>query len=151
MKRKAITIALLILLLPVILPLAILGLALFFINRAAIYLLVWVWWLPREKDVLYVSSASPIWKDYMDAEIFPLVAERAVALNWSSRRNWPKWSFSAHVFRSFAGRRNFNPLVILFRPSRGANIFRFWPSFKERKHGDAASLEQLRRDLTLAL
>ena len=75
-----------VLLLPVILPLAIVGMVLHVLNTLFVYLLVWAWWLPRGKDVLYVSSDSPIWKEYMETEVFPLVAQRAKVLNWSARK-----------------------------------------------------------------
>ena len=77
--------SLIFLLLPIILPLAIVGVILNFLNKAVVYLLVWVWWLPKGKDVLYVSSDSPIWKEYMETEVFPLVAKRAIVLSWSAR------------------------------------------------------------------
>lgn len=139
------------LLLPVIVPLAIVGLILHLLNKFVVYLLVWVWWLPQGKDVLYVSSESPIWKDYMETEVLPLVGERAIVLSWSGHSKWPKWSLAARVFRTFGRRRNFNPMVVLFRPLRRARIFRFLPAFRDRKHGNDASVEQLRRDLTQAL
>ena len=103
--RKVLKFTLIVLLLPIILPLAILGLVLHVLNKAVVYLLVWMWWTPRGKDALYISSDSPIWKEYMEAEIFPLVAERAVVLNWSARGKWPKWSFAVRVFRTFWGFR----------------------------------------------
>ena len=139
------------LLLPVIVPLAIVGLILHFLNKVVVYMLVWVWWLPKGKDVLYVSSDSPVWKEYMETEVFPLVAERAMVLSWSARSKWPKWSFGVRVFHTFGRGRDFNPMVVLFRPFRRAKIFRFLPAFEERKHGNSASVEQLRRDLTQAL
>jgi len=139
------------LLLPIILPLLIVGLFLHFLNNIVIYLLVWMWWLPKGKDVLYVSSESPIWKEYMETEVFPLVAERAIVLSWSARSKWPKWSFAVRVFRTFGRGRDFNPMVVLFRPFRRARIFRFLPAFQEQKHGNSASVEQLRRDLIQVL
>jgi hypothetical protein len=149
--RKVARFALIVLLLPLILPLAIVGLILSFLNKVVVYLLVWVWWLPKGKDVLYVSSDSPAWKEYMEAEVLPLVAQRAVMLSWSARSKWPKWSFAVRVFRTFGRGRDFNPMVVLFRPFRRARIFRFLPAFYERKHGNSASVEQLRRDLMEAL
>lgn len=149
--RRVLRLTLIVFLLPIILPLAILGLVLHVLNKAVVYLLVWVWWLPRGKDVLYVSSDSPIWKEYIEAEMLPLVAERAVVLSWSARSKWPKWSFAVRVFHTFGGRRNFNPMVVLFRPFRRTRIFRFLPAFQGRKHGNNASIEQLQRDLMQAL
>lgn len=150
-SRKLLRLTLTVLLLPLILPLAVIGLALYALNKAVVYLLVWLWWWPRGKDVLYVSSDSPIWKEYMEAEIFPLIAERAVLLSWSARSNWPKWSFAVRVFHTFGGRRDFNPMVVLFRPFRRTRVFRFLPAFQQRKHGDNASIEQLRHELVQAL
>ena len=149
--RKVARFALIALLLPLILPLAIVGLVLHFLNKLVVYLLVWLCWLPKGKDVLYVSSDSPIWKEYMETEVFPLVAERAIVLSWSARSKWSKWSFAVRVFRTFSRGRDFNPMVVLFCPFRSAMIFRFLPAFQERKHGNSASIEQLRRDLMQAL
>ena len=149
--RRVLRFALIVLLVPIILPLAVLGLVLSVLNKVVVYLLVWVWWLPRGKDVLYVSSDSPIWKEYMEAEVFPLVAERAVVLSWSARSKWPTWSIAVRVFRTFGRGRDFNPMVVLFRPFRRATVFRFLPAFYERKQGNSASVEQLRRDLMQAL
>ena len=150
-RRKVARFALIVLLLPLVLPLAIVGLILHFLNKVVVYLLVWVWWLPKGKDVLYVSSESPVWKEYMETEVLPLVVGRAIVLSWSARSKWPKWSFAVRVFRTFGRGRDFNPMVVLFRPFRGARIFRFLPAFQERKHGNSASVEQLRRDLMQAL
>jgi hypothetical protein len=149
--QKALEFALIVVLLPLILPLAIVGVILHVLNKIVVYLLVWVWWLPNGKDVLYVSSDSPIWKEYMETEILPLVVGRAIVLSWSARSNWPKWSFAVRVFRTFGRGRDFNPMVVLFRPFRRARIFRFLPAFNERKHGIPASLEQIYYELIQAL
>lgn len=73
------------LLLPVILPVAVVAFGLFFLYRITLYLLIWTLWLPRGKDILLVYSDSPIWQGYMASEVLPLVQERAVVLNWSQR------------------------------------------------------------------
>ena len=139
------------LLLPLILPLALISIALFLLYTAALYLLVWLVWLPRGKDVLLVYSHSPIWHEYMTTQILPLLRERAVVLNWSERRNWRWWSLAAAAFHHFGGARNFNPLVVLFRPFHLARVFRFWPPFKDWKSGNAEPVESLRKELAAAL
>lgn len=63
---------LLLILLPIILPLALLALAFYVPHRLALYLLVWVLWLPRGKKVLFVYSDSPIWHEYMLTHVMPL-------------------------------------------------------------------------------
>jgi hypothetical protein len=143
--------ALLILLLPIVVPLAVVGLILHTLNKFVVYSLVWLLWLPKGKNVLFVSSDSPVWHEYMETQIFPHVEHRAVVLNWSKREHWPRWSFAVRVFRAFSRGRDFNPMVVLFRPFRRARVFRFLPAFKEWKHGRVESVEKLRRDLMQAL
>jgi hypothetical protein len=138
-------------LLPVLLPLIVLALTFWFLHRVTLYLLVWVVWLPNGKDILFVYSDSPIWKEYMTQQLLPLVQERAVVLNWSERSKWRKWSLPVRILRSIGGGREFNPMVILFRPLRPALTFRFWAAFKEWKHGEPESVERLRNELFLRL
>jgi hypothetical protein len=87
----------------------------------------------------------------MTEQVLPLVEERAVVLNWSARNKWRRLSFPVHVFRTFGGDREFNPLVVLFRPFSPAKIFRFWAPFKDWKHGYTDPVERLRNELRLKL
>lgn len=144
---RILTAALVVLLLPLIL----LALLLFSLHRLILYAVVWTLWLSRGKDVLFVYSDSPIWRDYMTEQVLPLVRERAVVLNWSERSKWPKWCFPAHVLRVFGGGREYNPIVILFRPFRRAKRFRFWKPFRDWKHGRTDALELLINELRLSL
>jgi len=137
--------------LPLILPLALITIALYLPYRIALYLLVWALWLPRGKDILLVYSDSPIWREYVLSEILPLVQERAVVLNWSERSKWSRGSFPVHLFRAFGGHREFNPLVVLFRPFRRAKSFRFWLPFKDWKRGYREPVERLRQELSAVL
>jgi hypothetical protein len=146
--RQAIAI---IVLLPIIIPLALTVLLVSYLNRAALYLLIWVLWLPKGKDTLVICSNSPIWQDYMSQEILPLLRERAVILNWSERKRWPRWSLANRVFLCFAGDRAFNPMVLVFRPFQRAAVFRFWQAFNDWKHGNPKSVEQLRKALAFKL
>ena len=145
--RAAFFVPLLLLLSPILLLCAIS----YWMYRITLYLLIWLWWSRNGKDVLFISSDSPIWHDYMVSEIFPLVRERAVVLNWSERNKWPRWSFGVHLFRTFGGNREFNPLVVLFRPFRQARTFRFWVPFKDWKRGYKEPVERLRRELLAVL
>ena len=137
------------LLLPLILPLLLIALTLHWLHRLLLYMLIWSIWLPKGKDALVVYSDSPIWRDYMMEQVVPLLEERAVVLNWSERSHWPRWSFATHVFRSFGGSRDFNPMVVLFRPLRRAKFFRFWSAFKQWKHGETFEVDWLRQELYL--
>jgi hypothetical protein len=143
--------AILIVLLPLILPLVTLGLSFWVLHRICLYLLVWALWLPKGKDTLFVYSDSPIWGEYMKEQVLPMVQERAVVLNWSERKKWRTWSFQAHVLRSFGSSQEFNPMVVLFRPFRRAQTFRFWSAFKHWKRGDTEPVERLRNELLINL
>ena len=72
-------------------------------------------------------------------------------LNWSERRNWQTWSLRVRVFRAFGGQREFNPLVILFRPFSRARLFRFWLPFQDWKRGYTAPVDRLRQELLAVL
>lgn len=148
--RKVFDAAIVVLLLPIIL-LALVMAGLSHLYRGALYLLVWLLWLPKGKDILFVYSDSPIWCEYMTTEILPLVERRAVVLNWSERSKWPLWSLGVSVFHRFGGGRDFNPLVVLFQPFRRARTIRFWQAFKDWKRGYREPVERLRQELLSAL
>lgn len=135
----------------VLLPLILLAVLLFVLHRAILYALVWLLWLPKGKDALVVYSNSPIWQDYMTEQVLPIVQDRAIVLNWSERSRWRKWRLPQQVFYSFGGQREFNPLVVLFRPFRRARLFRFWSAFREWRHGHTESVERLKDDLRMSL
>jgi hypothetical protein len=142
---------LIVVLLPLVLPLALFAVANHLLYRALLYLLVWALWLPRGKDILFVYSDSPISHEYMATQVLPLVRERSVVLNWSERKKWSRWSLGVAVFHHFGGAGDFNPLVVLFRPLRLARMFRFWSAFKDWKRGYKEPVERLRQELVTSL
>jgi hypothetical protein len=143
--------SLVIVLLPILLLLVLIVVPLFFLYRVLLYLLVWAMWLPRGKDVLFVSSNSPNRSEYMTTNILPHLSHRAVTLNWSERAQWRRWSLSVLVFRHFGGRREHCALVLIFRPLRPVRRFRFFAAFKAQKKGNPDALETLRRGVMSAL
>ena len=144
-------VVLIVVLLPLILPLALFAVASHLLYRALLYLLVWALWLPKGKDILFVYSDSPIWREYMETRILPLVHERAVVLNWSERKKWSRLSLGVAVFHHFGGSGDFNPMVVLFQPLRSARLFRFWSVFKELKRGHKEPVEKMRQELSASL
>jgi hypothetical protein len=121
-----------------------LGLVIF---KLLVLLAVWILWLPRGKDILIVYSRSPHWMEYFEAGLIPRLEYRAMTLNWSDRAKWTRFALSTLVFRAFRGETSFNPMVILFRPLRWPAQFRFYESFKQRKHGKHESLAELEAKL----
>ena len=101
--------------------------------------------------MLFVYSDSPIWHEYMTTQVLPLVQERAVVLNWSERKKWPRWSLGVAVFHHFGGSSDFNPLVVLFQPLHLARMFRFWSAFKDWKRGYKEPAERLTQELLACL
>jgi hypothetical protein len=142
---------LLVVLFPLLAIAGMLALLLFAAYELLLFALIRIFWLARGTDVLLVYSDSPIWLEYMNSRILPLVKDRAKVLNWSKRKQWPRWSLPVRVFRAYSGSRDFNPMLILFRPFRKAVFFRFLSAFEEFKHGKPERLEQMRDDLIVEL
>ena len=149
--RKLGNAILVILILSIALPLALVALALHLLLRAVLYLLVWLLWIPKGKDVLFVYSDSPIWRKYMTSHVLPLVRDRAVVLNWSERSNWSPWSLKVSVFRAFGGSQEFNPMVVKFQLFRKARILRYWSAFQDWKRGYTEPVENLSNELSSML
>jgi len=143
--------ALVVIVLPLVLPLAFLAITLHMLYRIVLYLLIWALWVPRGRDILFISSDSPIWHEYMETQVLPLVQERAVVLNYSERKTWDRWALPVAVFRHFGGWREFNPMILLFRPLHRARVFRFFPAFQDWKRGYREPVDRLRQDLLSAL
>jgi len=134
--------SLLVLLLPLVVFVGVLWLA----TAVLLQLVVWLTWCPRGRYALVVYSDSPIWREYFDAHVLPAIGGRGVVLNWSERRRWP-YSLSVALFRLFAGRRNFNPLAIVFQPLTWPRRFPFYPAFQAFKHGRPEEVERMRLEL----
>jgi hypothetical protein len=109
-----------------------------------LYLSVWLTW--RRQYILFAYSDSPIWKEYIEREVIPLIKDRSIILNWSDRKNW-KTSLSTLVFRYFGGKRNFNPIAIVLRPFQPVKTYRFYQAFKKFKHGNVTEVEELKKSL----
>jgi hypothetical protein len=128
-----------------LLPFLLVVLAFWALYSISLYLLVWTCWLTRGRDLLFVYSDSPHWKQYIEEEILPRIQHRSVILNWSERRKWiQKLTLGPMVFRHFGGYREFNPIGIHFRPLWIHSTFRFWdPIRKWRKKDDKKDLDEL--------
>jgi hypothetical protein len=113
-------------------------------------LIVWTKWLPRGKRALVIYSNSPIWQSYFEEKIVSPLAPQAVVLNWSERKQW-KRSLAVMLFRWLAPYREFNPMVMVFRPYRRTLRFKFYEAFRAYKHGKPRDVETTRAKLFEAL
>jgi len=133
-------------LLLVLLPLVAIAGVLWLMGAVLLQLVVWLTWCSRGRYVLVVYSNSPIWREYFEQNVLPAVGSRGVVLNWSDRKQW-SYSLPVALFRFFAGRRDFNPLAIVFQPLTWPRRFRFYPAFQAFKHGRPEGVERMRLEL----
>ena len=131
---------------PLILPLLIVALTLHLLAGMFLYPAIWLCWCLRGRFVLFVYSNSPVWQEYVEENILPHLADRAVVLNWSERSRW-KRTLAVMAFRYFGGYRQHTPMAIVFRPLRFARKFRFLEPFKEYKHGKPDAVLKMHREL----
>ena len=139
---------LIVLLLPFLLVYIPVYLLLSFAFGLLLHLAVWIWWCTRGKYVLLVYSNSPVWQEYFESQLLPSLRSRAVVLNWSERAKWGKTSLAVLAFWYFGGgRREFNPLAVVFRPGRFRRVFRFWTPFLDFKHGNPQEVDRMTAEL----
>lgn len=100
---------------------------------------------------LLIYSDSPLWKDYIHAQWLPRLGGSLDVLNWSERRRWDSRDPRVRLFRACAGEEDFNPTVMLLRDRGAPLVFRFYPAFKNAKHGNREGLDMLERELFSAL
>ena len=136
-----------VILVPVLLPLVILLLITYLLYGVVLQLVIWAWWCSRGINVLLVYSDSPIWHDYIEGDFLPKLPHSTIVLNWSQRRQWRWFSLPFMAFRFFCGTREFNPMLVVFRPFHWAKSFRFWRAFKDYKHGKHAPLEAIQQEV----
>ena len=141
-KFKWWQLALIISLAPVIIILTTVALLFFVVSTVCLHIAIWMWWCLRGRDILFVYSDSPIWREYIDQSILPHIGERAVVLNWSERKR-RRVSLARLAFHHFGGYRQFNQLAVVFKPIRRTRKFRFWQPFRDFKHGHAEALHHM--------
>ena len=101
-------------------------------------------WRVKGQRGLLVYSYSPNWQPYIEQNWLPRFGTKLRVLNWSERTSWNKRDSAVIIFHWFVGvSYNFNPAVVLLRPFRRPLVFRFYPAFKNAKHGNVDGLKQL--------
>ena len=130
-----------------LLPLALLLLLAWLLGSLILHLLVWLCWCTRGKHLLLITSNSPHWHDYIQTNIVSQLPQQTVVLNWSERKRWKPFSLAVLLFNHFGGNREFNPIVVAFRPFRTTKVFRFWKPFKDYRRGIPGPLEDLEREM----
>jgi hypothetical protein len=103
--------------------------------------------ISQGKFILFVYSDSPHWKSYIERNILPQIQDHAVILNWSERNQWDTTSWPVRVFKHWGGRKDFNPLAVVFCSLTQVRVIRFYPAFLDFKHGKEALLRQAESQL----
>ncbi len=134
-----------------VLPLAPLLFATWFAYAIVLQIAIWTFWSTRGVNVLLVYSDSPTWSGYIEANIIPRLPPSTLTINWSDRRNWRWFSLPVMAARFFGGSKEFNPMIVVFRPFHWAKTYRFWQPFKDYKHGKTGPLQALEAKLFVYL
>ena len=101
--------------------------------------------------MIFVYSNSPVWQTYVETNIIPRLPANTVILNWSERSQWRSLALPVLVWRFFAGRRDFNPVAIVFRYFRLARVIRFYRAFRDSMHGRPHALAAAESELFRAI
>jgi hypothetical protein len=153
-----------IILIPLILVILLLYCIWNFICGFWLKLLVRKHWHPQGKNMLFVYSNSPNWKEYIEENILTKISGNAVIINWSERSKWDwtnkplelrifnHWTGVFRYIHTGSGRnkwdgREFNPIAITFVPWWRVKVVRFWQAFKDYKHGKDKKLKELENQL----
>jgi hypothetical protein len=140
---RVVLVPLLVLIVLLLSPFIVSALLYMFARACIVYFTMWLVWMPKGKRVLVVHSDSPIWREYVSQNLLRPLGERAVVLNWSERKGWPRFSVAVMAFHHFGTDTAYNPLVVVFRRWRRAHVFRFWEPFKQYKQGDTEEVRAL--------
>jgi hypothetical protein len=112
--------------------------------------MVWIDWSKKGKDLLVVYSSSEHSEGWM-TRLSPLIQDRAVLLDYTTRKTWPRTSPEVLLFEIFGPRPTtefflqfYLPCVIVFPMFRRPITFNFGTHPKDREE----RFEQLR--ITLA-
>jgi hypothetical protein len=103
--------------------------------------------LRQGKFIIFVYSDSPNWKDYIEANILPIIRQHTILLNWSERRNWESSSWIIKAFKHWGGESDFNPMAIVRCNFFKIQIIRFNKAFHENKFGKADLLKKVESEL----
>jgi hypothetical protein len=143
-RHQALLVVLLVVTAPLWLALAVVALLAHAVGQMALYSTVWLWWIgSARRRVLFVYSDSPNWKEHIERDILPRLPENSMVLNWSKRSQWPRFGVPILLFRAFAGSRGFNPIGLVFERFGWVARYRFWPAFRDMKHGRSETLRML--------
>ena len=132
-------------------PLIIAGVVAYVVYSAILYLSIWMTWCHTGSRVFVSYSRSPHWQARFEAVLIPRLPASTIIVNWSDRKTWSRLSLRTLAFEHFLGRNAHTPAVIIFRPLRRAQVFRFYEAYMKFKHGDELPVQDQESALLRAL
>jgi hypothetical protein len=97
---------------------------------------------PREKVALIAYTKNRKWSPHIDERILPEVEKCAVVIDRSDAQWKERYPLEERAIRYWAGRREYNPVVIAFLPNVKPRVFRFYEAFQDARRGHHESLER---------
>lgn len=96
-----------------------------------------------ERFAILVYSESPNWQEYFETEILPNAEDHCVILNWSERRHWKSNpTIATQLYQHYQPYRAFNPMALIFWPSRRVDKVSFYDAFRDLKRGKRTPLAE---------
>jgi hypothetical protein len=132
-------------------PLIVAGFVAYGIYTALLYLTIWAVWCRNGPRVFISYSRSPHWQERFENVLIPQLPSSSIIVNWSDRKTWPRFSLRTLAFEHYLGNIAHTPSVIVFKPLRRAQVFRFFEAYKIFKHGNDVPVLELESALLNAV
>jgi hypothetical protein len=97
---------------------------------------------PSGKVALLAYTKNRKWSPYIDERILPEIEKCTVVVDRTDAQWKERHPLEEKVIRHWAGRREYNPVVIAFIPKRKPQVFRFYEAFQDTRRGHTADLER---------
>ncbi len=99
------------------------------------------------KRIIFVTSNSPIWHDYLENRWVNRITKYAYIVNWSERNQWNNSQWEIRMFRHWGGDRDMVPIIIFYENFFHIQKFRLYKPFIEYKHGKDRALSNIEFDI----
>jgi hypothetical protein len=103
--------------------------------------------ISKKKRIIFVTSESPIWHDYLNNKWIPLIKEHAYILNWSQRKEWDESQWEVKAFHHWGRDREMNPIFIIYGNLLNIQVFRMYEPFIDYKHGKEKKLLDMEKEI----
>jgi hypothetical protein len=83
----------------------------------------------QNKKMLFAYSNSPVYKDYVESTILPMIKSKAIIFNWSERKKWDKNDDFVRLFRNIHRKvrwekSGFVPFIVIPKSMKSLQIIK---------------------------